>query len=173
MCADSALLHCHIVTGIKETILSADVINEILNTDCIIPKASTVLQTNYNIQPSDYIGRPKFSAKANTIVSYASVAKCYKDVSQFSLKVLSKDNTLPATSNVLVYSFTDRNGELHEGYCNDREFGAGQCILKKMKEKDFNDRVLIMSRKVGEHLGIKRFSVFEDNATSALDILKE
>ena len=112
-----------------------------------------------------------FTHKGNTIVSHAADIECYKDINLFSLKVLSLNNTVPATSNVLVYSFIDRDGEVHEGYCNDREFGAGQSILKKMNEKGYQNKVFIMSRKVGEHLGAKRFSIFDDNANSALELL--
>lgn len=109
--------------------------------------------------------------KGNIIVTQAANVQSYKDINLFSMKVLSRDNALPATSNTLVYSFVDNDGEVHDGYCNDREFGAGQCILRKMNENGYSNKAIIMSRKVGEHLGTKRFSVFQDNVLKALELL--
>ena len=109
-----------------------------------------------------------FNDKGNHIVSYSATVNSYKDVSNFSIKVLASEGALPANSNVLVYRFLDANGAPHEGWENDREFGAGLNILKSAKEQQYENFAVILSRKLGEHLGFKRHQVFRDNALSAI-----
>ena len=73
--------------------------------------------------------------------------------------------------NVLVYRYLDSNEVIHEGWINDHEFGAGQSILRMMKENNYVNCSVIMSRWLGDHLGIKRFKVFQTNAKSAISNL--
>ena len=109
-----------------------------------------------------------FRDRGNYIASFASQISSYKDVSNFSLKVLSSDKAVPANSNVLVYHFKDSEGTDHEGWSNDREFGAGLDILKYTKTQGCENFAVILSRKVGEHLGYKRHQIFQANAYSAV-----
>ena len=110
-----------------------------------------------------------YHSQGNHIASFAAKVRSYKEVSDFTMKVLSSANAVPANSNVLVYKFTDSNGVDHDGWCNDREFGAGQDILRHAKSEECDNFAVIMSRKVGEHLGFKRHKVFQDNAYSAIE----
>ena len=116
----------------------------------------------------DMVHGETFREKGNTILSSACSVKSYNDCRLFALKALSSESAIPATSHVLVYRFTDSQGQLHEGYDNDREYGAGQCIMRELQEKGINDIALVMSRKVGEHLGFRRYNVFKENAMSAV-----
>lgn len=109
-----------------------------------------------------------FRDKGNYIVSYAATVKSYKQVSDFAVKVLSSDTAVPANSNVLAYYFKDSNGQEHEGWCNDREFGAGLDILKFAKSQKCDNFAVILSRKLGEHLGFRRHQIFQENAYSAI-----
>ena len=109
-----------------------------------------------------------FRDKGNHIVSFSSKVNSFKEVKNFSLKVLASEQAIPANSNVLVYSFLDTNGSVHEGWVNDREFGAGLDILKSAKEQEYQNYAVILSRKLGDHLGFKRHQVFQDNALSAI-----
>lgn len=111
-----------------------------------------------------------FRDKGNYILSYAATVKSYKQVSDFATKVLSSDSAVPANSNVLVYYFKDSNNKEHEGWCNDREYGAGLNILKFAKTNKCENFAVILSRKLGEHLGIRRHQVFQENAYSAISL---
>ena len=109
-----------------------------------------------------------FRDRGNHIASFATQVASYKEVSNFCLKVLSSEKAIPANSNVLVYHFKDSNGVDHEGWSNDREFGAGLDILKHAKAQGCENYAVILSRKVGEHLGFKRHTIFQENAYSAV-----
>ena len=110
-----------------------------------------------------------FKDRGNHIVSFSSNVESYKDVSNFSLKVLASEEAIPANSNVLVYSFLDSSGKCHEGWTNDREFGAGLDILRAAKDNKYQNFAVILSRKLGEHLGYKRHQIFQSNAMSAVE----
>ena len=138
-----------------------------------IPTAEQVLhahdsEMSEKLAHVDIVHGETFREKGNTIVSSASAVKSYNDCRLFALKALSSESTIPATSHVLVYRFIDSHGQLHEGYDNDREYGAGQCILKELQEKNVDGIALVMSRIVGEHLGYRRYNVFKENAMSSV-----
>ena len=112
-----------------------------------------------------------FKSQGNFIVSQACAAESFTNVRNFALKVLSDEASIPADSNVLVYRFTDNKGEIQEGWSNDREYGAGQGILKTLQDENVMNVAVVMSRKVGQHLGWKRHTIFQDNAMSAVNLL--
>ena len=125
-------------------------------------------QVKAQLDKIDVYQGDSFNDKGNHIVSYASKVNSFKEVKNFSIKVLASEQAIPANSNVLVYSFADANGSVHEGWVNDREFGAGLDILKSAKEQKYENYAVVLSRKLGDHLGFKRHQVFQDNALSAI-----
>ena len=112
-----------------------------------------------------------FKDKGNVIVSQACIVETFANVKNFALKVLADESSMSADSNVIVYRFTDNKGDIHEGWSNDREYGAGQGILNIMQDNNVMNIAVIMSRKVGQHLGVRRHSVFQGNAMSAINLL--
>ena len=113
----------------------------------------------------------KHRDKRNTIYSTACSVDSYSKVRNFALKSMLEDKRASATSNVLVYSFVDKDGKLQEGWDNDHEYGAGQAILRYMQENENTNCAVMMSRWLGDHLGPSRHRIFANNAASALDKL--
>ena len=62
--------------------------------------------------------------QGNVIVSQACTAETFANVRNFALKVQSDESSISADSNEIVYRFTDNKGDIHEGWSNDREYGA-------------------------------------------------
>ncbi|XP_056009389.1 uncharacterized protein LOC130051465 [Ostrea edulis] len=94
-------------------------------------------------------GRNQFSAAAVEADTYANVRNFYKKISMDP--VYGKAN-----HNILIYRFKDNNGILHEGYCDDGEFGAGRKMLKLLQDQNIVNVSVVISRMVGRHLGPKR-----------------
>ena len=139
-----------------------------------LPSADTIMSSLRDVKTQDKLAAittttgDSFTEKRNKIVSTAGHVKSYNDVRLFALKTMTENNKLSARSNVLVYRFTDEHGDKHENWINDGEYGAGQNILKVMKEHDVDNIAVVMSRWLGEHLGKVRFEVFSNNAMSAI-----
>ena len=113
----------------------------------------------------------EYNEKRNFFVSHAAKTETVSAVKNFATKVLYETGASSASSNVLVYRYLDSKDVVHEGWINDHEFGAGQNILKMMKENDYQNCSVIMSRWLGDHLGTKRFNLFKNNAKSAISNL--
>ena len=142
-----------------------------------LPSAESLLSVSSDDKLLDKLKQIKltkgeeYTEKRNFFVSHAAKTESLNAIKNFSTKVLYETGVNSATSNVLVYRYTDSKDEIHEGWINDHEFGAGQSILRMMKENGYMNCSVVMSRWLGDHLGYKRFNVFQNNAKSALSNL--
>ena len=142
-----------------------------------IPKAHEILEATSNkateekLKKINIVEGDKFTDKKNIIISKAGTVKNFNEVRQFALKAVLEGNCASATSNVLVYRFRDNKDVIQEGWDNNHEFGAGQSILRALQEDDHENVVVVMSRWVGDHLGVSRHQIFVNNALSAVDQL--
>ncbi|XP_061170362.1 uncharacterized protein LOC133179682 [Saccostrea echinata] len=109
-------------------------------------------------------GGNQFSAAAVDVNAYAKVRNFYKKISIDP--VYGRAN-----HNILIYRFKDNNGVLHEGYCDDGEFGAGRKMLGVLKDQNRIDVAIVISRMMGRHLGPKRFQIMENTMMEALNKL--
>ncbi|XP_062615563.1 uncharacterized protein LOC134277265 [Saccostrea cucullata] len=105
----------------------------------------------------------QISAAAVEVETYAKVRNFYKKISMDP--VYGRAN-----HNILVYHFKDNSGTIHDGYCDDGEFGAGRKMLKILQDENFTNVSVVISRMMGKHLGPKRFDIMEK---ALFDALKE
>lgn len=142
-----------------------------------IPKAHEILSaasnkaTEERLKKINLVEGDKFQERKNKIISKAGNVKTFNDVKQFTLKAVLEKDCVSATSNVLVYRFRDSKGVIQEGWDNDNEFGAGQSILRAIQNDNYENIAVVMSRWVGEHLGVSRHMIFVNNALSAIEQL--
>ncbi|XP_062573517.1 uncharacterized protein LOC134235401 [Saccostrea cucullata] len=105
----------------------------------------------------------QISAAAVEVETYAKVRNFYRKISMDP--VYGRAN-----HNILVYRFKDNSGTIHDGYCDDGEFGAGRKMLKILQDENFTNVSVVISRMMGKHLGPKRFDIMEK---ALFDALKE
>ncbi|XP_061179611.1 protein IMPACT homolog [Saccostrea echinata] len=102
-----------------------------------------------------------FTSLISEIHTYAQVRDVYKNV-------LRNADYACANHNILVYRFKDAQGRVHDGYCDNGEYGAGRRMLKVLVERDVLNVAVVISRKNGRHLGPRRFDVMNDLVIKAV-----
>lgn len=108
----------------------------------------------------------KFSATAAEADTYAKVRSFYK-------KVVSDPECARADHNIIVYRFRDQSGKIHEDYQDDGEYGAGRKILKAMHDNNVENAAVVVTRVFAKHIGLRRFSIMEEAAITALRKLSD
>ena len=104
----------------------------------------------------------KFKGTMKTVKSISEVRDVYK-------KVISDPRHATANHNILVY-----RTEEEDGFCDDREFGAGKRLLKQLRDNDVKNVVLVVSRWYrGQGIGPKRFKILEQVVNDAIHELKK
>ena len=111
-----------------------------------IPKAAEILDMTvskhgkFNISSSDTTSDSNHSycASAARTTTYAEVREASRQILQSPVSA--------NTYNTLVYRFTDKDGRIHDGYDDDRDYGTGSRILTYLKENDVTDVTIISSR---------------------------
>ncbi|XP_056017036.1 uncharacterized protein LOC125676365 [Ostrea edulis] len=113
------------------------------------------------------INGDKFSQEGNIFTSLSSTADTYAEVRNMYKKVLRDPDFACANHNILAYRFKDAEGKIHDGYCDNGEYGAGRRMLKTLADQGFLNVAVIVSRKLGKHLGPLRFDIMNKLALSA------
>lgn len=73
---------------------------------------------------------------------------------------------------ILGYAFKQKGQPVCAGFCDNREYGAGNRVKKTIFEKQAKNTAVFVIRKYGGvHLGFERFTAIESAAAQALDIL--
>lgn len=74
---------------------------------------------------------------------------------------------------IMAYALRDKeDNKIKNGFCDDREYGAGARIRKKIFElKSRNTVVFVLRKYGGVHLGFGRFAIIEQMATDAINLL--
>ena len=101
-----------------------------------------------------------FKGLASTVQTYAHIKNLYK-------KVLRDPEYACANHNILAYRFKDAEGRVHDGYCDNGEYGAGRRMLKALADQGILNAAVIVSRRLGKHLGPRRFEIMNKLALSA------
>ncbi|XP_061190455.1 protein IMPACT homolog [Saccostrea echinata] len=110
------------------------------------------------------------SESGNQISAAAVEVETYAKVRNFYRKISMDPVYGRANHNILVYRFKDNSGTIHDGYCDDGEFGAGRKMLKILQDQNLTNVSVVISRMMGKHLGPKRFDIMEK---ALFDALKE
>lgn len=109
-----------------------------------------------------FIQNSEFIALAIKVHSVQQVQQAYIAVAQ---RFASADHIM------LGYALREED-KLKSGFCDDREFGAGNKIKKTIFEtKTRNTAVFVVRKFGGLHLGYQRFRVIEDIAQKAINLL--
>lgn len=78
----------------------------------------------------------------------------------------------PAADHAMMAYALKEDEVLKTGFCDDREYRAGNRLKKLIFEKKARNTVLFVLRKYGGvHLGFNRFSIIERVAKLALNML--
>ncbi|XP_061167262.1 protein IMPACT homolog [Saccostrea echinata] len=96
-----------------------------------------------------------FTSLVAEIQTYAQVRNLYKNV-------LRNQDYACANHNILVYRFKDAQGRVHDGYCDNGEYGAGRRMLKVLVSAEASNTAIIISRKNARHLGPRRFEIMSE-----------
>lgn len=112
----------------------------------------------------EVISNSDFRALAGKVHSLEEVKQAYIAAAQ---RYPSVDHLM------MAYAFKDsRNGKVHSGACDDREYGAGIRIRKVIFEQKARNTVVFVLRKFGGiHMGFNRFNIIEDMAQKAINLL--
>ncbi|XP_062593379.1 protein IMPACT homolog [Saccostrea cucullata] len=96
-----------------------------------------------------------FTSLIAEIHTYAHARNVYKNI-------LRNPDYAFANHNILVYRFKDAQGRVHDGYCDNGEYGAGRRLLQVLVEREVSNVAIVISRKNGKHLGPRRFDIMKD-----------
>ncbi|XP_078318203.1 uncharacterized protein LOC111113877 [Crassostrea virginica] len=86
---------------------------------------------------------------------------------EITQEVLRDPEYACANHNILAYRFKDVEGRVHDGYCDNGEYGAGRRMLKALADQGILNAAVIVSRRLGKHLGPRRFEIMNKLALSA------
>ena len=126
-----------------------------------VPKAFDVLNSSeskhgkFQVSKTDniYDGNHAYCAAAARTSTYAKVREAARQIIQGPQSA--------HTYNTLVYRFTDKDGHIHDGFDDDRDYGTGSRILAFLKEIDMTNVTVISSRT--PPTGVARISTRRNN----------
>ena len=72
-----------------------------------------------------------------------------------------------ANHNILAYRFKDAERRVHNGYCDNAEYGSGRGMLKALADQGILNAAIIVSRRLRKHLRPRRFEIMNKLAVSA------
>ncbi|XP_062604926.1 myosin-J heavy chain-like [Saccostrea cucullata] len=98
----------------------------------------------------------------NIFRGIGGTTECYNHVRDMYKKTLCDKSHAKADHNILVYRFQDSNGQIHEGYNDDGEFGAGRRLVKMMQNLQIKNMTVVISRFQAKHIGGRRFEILEN-----------
>ncbi|KAJ8306673.1 hypothetical protein KUTeg_015714 [Tegillarca granosa] len=82
---------------------------------------------------------------------------CYNDIRNFSQIILQNPLNASAVHNIIVYRCYYQSGQLHEGFDDDGEIGAGRQLINHMKQYSMQNFVALITPKASHwRLGPKR-----------------
>ena len=107
------------------------------------------------------LNKSKFMVFACRAYSHDDLYKAYTKI-----KILQGS----ARHIVCAYSVSTPDQTWGEGYCDDEEHGAGCHLLRLLKERNNSNICVFVARHYGGvHLGSKRFQIYKQTATNALN----
>nr|XP_022307840.1 protein IMPACT homolog [Crassostrea virginica] len=109
----------------------------------------------------------ELTQEGNTFKGLSSSVQTYAHIKNMYKKVLLDPEFACANHNILAYRFKDAEGRVHDGYCDNGEYGAGRRMLRALADKGILNAAVIVSRRLGKHLGPRRFEIMNKLALSA------
>lgn len=107
------------------------------------------------------------SQKNSRFAAFAAAVDDLEDVKAALTKMKMKYSD--ATHVSCAYRLPGSNSPKHQDYLDDGEFGCGRTMLKSIREhKLFNVAVFMVRYYGGSHLGIRRYDIFRELASSAV-----
>lgn len=128
------------------------------------------LDGNYQPIPYESISHTTRLLEKNSVfLGHAYKAQNIKEAKAALAAIYQCPTTATATHNSYAYITSDEDGTPVEGYNDDGEWTAGQRLLSELKESNFENCIVIVSRWCnGSMLGPRRFELLTEAAQGAL-----
>lgn len=109
--------------------------------------------------------------KNSDFIALAVKVHSIEEVNQAYIAVSQRH---PSADHIVLGYALKENSVLKSGFCDDREYGAGLRVRKKLFElKARNTAIFVVRNFGGVHLGYNRFSVMEEVSKQALELLND
>lgn len=118
----------------------------------------------------DIVKGSKDAKDLSRFYSYAVAVKDFEDVQAAFLKLRLK--FADATHISCAYRLPGVNTPSNQDYVDDGEFGCGRTLLRVLKDEQFMNMAIFIVRYFGgQHLGMHRFTIFQNLARKAIKAL--
>ena len=126
-----------------------------------------VLQSDVQVKHTEHI-----TEEGSTFMGHSARVTRKADISAVMAQILKDRALAGATHNIYAYRITTGDGKTLEGHRDDGEHGAGYKLLKKLRDSDSDNCMIVVTRWYGnKHMGVKRFQCIEKCADQALEKL--
>lgn len=150
--------------------------NELLHPEVQTPTPSQLFpgpqeQAKVDSLQDKFVETESESLRSSEFHAMAIKVHSIQEVNQAYIAVMQR---YPAADHIMVgYALKD-TGKLKCGFCDDREFGAGQKIKDLIFDsKSKNAAVFVLRKYGGVHLGFQRFGIIQRVATQAIQQLND